>query len=332
MDQLSLVFLGTAGSAPTPRRGLPATLIRADGLRILVDCGEGTQQQLLRSVGLPDLDAIFITHYHLDHWLGLLGTLKSFDLRSRERPLRVLGPPGLRQLLRTVRPIIGRTGYPLEAQELDGDEVVRFGGFEIEAFRVDHRVLAYGYALFEDERPGAFDAGKAEALGIPHGPERARLHRGETVTFDGPDGRPVTVEPHEVVGESRLGRSVVFSGDTAPCEATREIAAEADVLVHEATFLDVDRQRAIETGHSTASQAAGVAADAGVRLLALTHLSTRYAPRELKTEARAVFPNTLVPRDFQVLDLPVHGAPALSDLPEPVRQEPLVPSGEQELL
>jgi len=328
-----VVFLGTAGSAPTPRRGLPAALIRADGLRILVDCGEGTQHQLLRSVGLPDLDAIFLTHYHLDHWLGLLGTLKSFDLRSRERPLRVLGPPGLRQLLKMMRPVIGRTGYPLDVHELDGDEVVRFDGFEVEAFRVDHRVLAYGYALFEDERPGTFDAEKAEALGIPHGPERAQLHRGETVTFTRADGETVTVEPHEVVGESRLGRSVVFSGDTAPCDATREIAADADALVHEATFLDADRERAIETGHSTALQAAQVAADAGVRLLALTHLSTRYPPRDVRAEARTVFPETVVPRDFQVLDLPVHGKPTLRDAAEGIRPEPLVPStAEQELL
>jgi len=330
VDQLSLVFLGTAGSAPTPRRGLPATLLRADGVRILIDCGEGTQQQFLRSIGLPDLDAIFLTHFHLDHWLGLLGTLKTFDLRGRERPLRLFGPPGLLQLLKLVRPIVGRTGYPLEVRELDGDEAVRFDGFEVEAFRVDHRVTAYGYAFFEDERPGTFDAAKAEALEIPHGPERAELHRGNAITFTRADGTPVRVEPHEVVGESRLGRAIVFTGDTAPCDATREIAQDADVLVHEATFLDADRDRARETRHSTAKQAATVAHDAGVRLLALTHLSTRYTAKDIRAEARAVFPDTVVPRDFQVLDVPVHGPPQLSD--DGIRHDPLVPSSSEQLL
>src|ERR1700710_2556211 len=153
---LSLFFAGTAGSVSTPRRGLPALLLRAGGERILFDCGEGTQQQLLRSIGLPDLDAIFISHLHLDHWLGLVGMLKTFDLRARDAPLTIYGPAGLVALFRTLRPIVGRTLYPLSIEELEPHAEVRFGNFQIASFPVKHRVEAYGYAFVEDDRPGRF--------------------------------------------------------------------------------------------------------------------------------------------------------------------------------
>src|SRR3954467_1469086 len=162
--ELSIFFAGTAGSVPSARRGLPATLVRAGGDRVLFDCGEGTQQQLLRSVGLPELDAIFVTHFHLDHWLGLVGMLKTFDLRSRDRPLTVHGPPGLRALFSALRPILGRLGYPLHLVELEGHAEVPFGGYRIASFPVKHRVEALGYAFVEDERPGRFDAAAARAL------------------------------------------------------------------------------------------------------------------------------------------------------------------------
>lgn len=301
---LSLFFAGTAGSVPTARRGLPALLLRAGGERILFDCGEGTQQQLLRSIGLPDLDAIFLTHYHLDHWLGLVGMLKTFDLRGRERPLPVHGPPGLHALLRMLRPIVGRTGYALEPAELERHEEVRFGSFLVSSFPVKHRVEAYGYAFVEDDRPGRFDVEAARRLGVSEGPDFGRLQRGEAV-----DG----VRPEQVVGETRPGRRIVLSGDTAPCQAVEVFAHGADLLVHEATFVDAERDRARETAHSTARQAAELARDAGVRLLALTHLSTRSFPREVRDEARAVFPDTIVPRDFDAVAVPFpeRGEPTL---------------------
>src|SRR3954454_20537091 len=199
---LSLFFAGTAGSVPTARRGLPALLLRAGGERLLFDCGEGTQQQLLRSVGLPELDAIFLTHYHLDHWLGLVGMLKTFDLRAGERPLAVHGPPGLRQLFELLRPVIGRTGYPLSLVELERHDEIRFGGYVLSAFPVKHRVEAYGYAFVEDDRPGRFDVQAAQRLGITHAPDFGRLQRGEVV-----DG----VRPEQVMGQPRAGRRIVFS-------------------------------------------------------------------------------------------------------------------------
>ncbi len=301
---LSLFFAGTAGSVPSARRGLPAILLRAGGERILLDCGEGTQQQLLRSAGLPELDAIFISHFHLDHWLGLVGMLKTFDLRARERPLAIHGPKGLKALFTTLRPIVGRTGYPLSLVELEPYEEVRFDGYSIGSFPVRHRVEAYGYAFVEDDRPGRFDADAARALGVTEGPDFGRLQRGETVGG---------VRPEQVVGEDRPGRRIVYSGDTAPCQAVEVLADRADVLIHEATFLSDELARARETGHSTAAQAAEIARDAGVRLLALTHLSTRYFPREIRDEARAVFPATVVPRDFDAIEVPFpeRGEPVL---------------------
>jgi ribonuclease Z len=301
---VSLFFAGTAGSVPTARRGLPALLLRAGGERILIDCGEGTQQQLLRSVGLPDVGAIFITHFHLDHWLGLLGIVKTFDLRGRERPLTIYGPPGLRQLFGGLRPVIGRAAYPLELVDLEPHDEVRFDAFLISPFPVKHRIEAYGYAFVEDDRPGRFDVDAARALGIQDGPDFGRLQRGEIVNG---------VRPEQVMGETRSGRRIVISGDTAPCQAVEVFAHGADVLVHEATFMEEERARARETFHSTAHQAAEIARDAGVRLLALTHLSTRYFPRDIREEARAVFPNTVVPRDFDEIAVPFpeRGEPAI---------------------
>jgi ribonuclease Z len=306
---LDVFFAGTAGSVPTARRGLPAVLVRRGGDPILFDCGEGTQRQLVRPVGLPHVRDVFLTHYHVDHWLGLPGMLKTFDLRDRDRPLVVHGPPGLDQLMKVLRPIYGRLGFPLEIVELQAGDDVRRDGYTVAAFAVEHRVPAFGYALFEDERPGRFDAELAERLGVRPGPDFGRLQAGEAV-----DG----VTPDQVVGPARPGRKVVLSGDTAPCDALRVAAHAADLLVHESTFADEEVERAAQTSHSTAIQAATIARDAEVGMLALTHLSTRYGGREIRDEARAVFPNTVVPRDFDAVELPF-----------PERGEPRLVRGEE---
>jgi len=318
---LSIFFAGTAGSVPTSRRGLPATLIRRGSDKVLIDCGEGTQRQLIRSVGLPEITEVFLTHLHLDHWLGLPGMLKSFDLRDRSAPLTVFGPPGTKALLDTLqRTVFGRLKYRFKAVDLEPDGIVEFDGYEIHALRVRHRGEAYGYALIEEDRPGRFDAALAASLGVAPGPDFGRLQRGETVGG---------VAPGQVVGETRRGRRVVLSGDTSPCDMVRVAADGADVLVHEATFTSEERDRAMETGHSTARQAAELAAEAGVGLLALTHISTRYAGREIRDEARATFPRTEVPRDFDLIDVPFpekgppvlhhwdHGRPAPAETTAP---------------
>jgi ribonuclease Z len=314
---LSLFFAGTAGSVPTARRGLPALLVRRGGDKLLFDCGEGTQRQLLRSVGLPEVDAIFLTHFHLDHWLGLPGMLKSFDLRDRQAPLDLFGPPGTQQVLGTVSRLIGRLGYEFKVTEMGAGDDIEFDGYAVQAFNVRHRGTAFGYALVEEPRAGRFDAELAQRLGVAPGPDFGRLQRGETV-----DG----VTPGQVVGPQRPGRRVVISGDTAPCDMLRVAAEHADVLVHEATFLEDERERALQTLHSTARQAAELAGEAGVRLLALTHLSTRYTGGEIRDEARAVFPRTVVPRDFDTIEIPFaeRGEPHLVRSDEQQAPDPLL--------
>jgi ribonuclease Z len=296
---LDVLFLGTAGSAPSARRALPATLMRRGGDRLLFDCGEGTQRQLLRSIGLIDLEEIFLTHFHADHVLGLPGMIKSFGLRGREVPLTVYGPPGLRALFDALGPIIGRNPYRIDLVELGPNEELRRDGYLIAPFEVRHRVPTYGYALIEDDRPGRFDDALARELGVEFGPDFGRLQRGEVVT-----GSKGEVRPEQVVGEPRRGRKVVLSGDTAPCDMTRAVAHNADLLIHEATFLTEERERASETAHTTAAQAAEIADEAGVVLLALHHVSPRYGGGEIRREARSVFPNTIVPRDFDRVEIP----------------------------
>jgi ribonuclease Z len=292
---LSLFFAGTAGSVPTARRGLPALLLRRGGDRLLFDCGEGTQRQLLRTVGLPDMQAVFLTHHHADHWLGLPGMLKSFELRDRDAPLTVYGPPGTSALMAAMRIVYGRLRYPFEVVDLEAGEDVGYDGYEVTPFNVNHRSRAFGYAIVEAPRPGRFDAELATELGVEFGPDFGRLQRGEEVNG---------VRPEQVVGPERPGRKIVLSGDTGPCEMLRVAAHEADVLVHEATFTDEERERAMQTGHSTARQAAELAREADVRLLVLTHISTRYAGGEIRDEARAIFERTEVPRDFDSVEVP----------------------------
>ncbi|MBV9820494.1 MAG: ribonuclease Z [Solirubrobacterales bacterium] len=302
--ELSVFFAGTAGSVPTSRRGLPAILVRRGGDQILFDCGEGTQRQLVASVGLTDLTEILLTHFHADHWLGLPGMLKTFDLRGRERPLTIYGPAGLRRLLTLVMAMAGRVGFELTIAELASGDVLERDGYRIAPVTVSHRGPAFGYVLFEDERPGAFDPGAAVAMGLAPGPEFGRVQRGETV-------RGVT--PADVMGPRRPGRKLVLSGDTRPSETLQIAAHGADVLVHEATFAEEERARAADNGHSTARQAAEVARAAEVRMLALTHVSTRHPFGLLRDEARAVFEPTVIPRDFDTIEIPFaeRGPPSL---------------------
>ena len=310
---LFVTFIGTAASVPTAARGTAATLISRGGERWLVDCGEGTQRQLLRSgMGLVDLDLVLITHLHGDHYLGLPGLVKTYGLRGRVRPLRLVGPRGLSRLMETLRPVIGRLPFILELQEVDEREVSvawRGEGYAVRAFPTRHSVPSVGYALMEEDRPGAFDLAAARGLGVPEGPLFGVLQRGGEITT--PDGR--VVRPDEVLGEARSGRAVVISGDTEPCAGTLEAARGAAVLVHEATFVDEERERARETRHTTAREAAALAREAGVGLLVLTHLSSRFAPRDVRAEAEAVFAPVLVPRDFDQIEVPF-----------PERGEPIV--------
>jgi ribonuclease Z len=298
---LDLVFLGTSASVPTANRNVAALMVRRGGDRLLFDCGEGTQRQLLRSsIGLVDLREIFLTHYHADHFLGLPGMLKTFALRGRELPLTIYGPPGLKALFSALRRIFGTLPYELELRELQLGDGLDRGDHAILPFPSQHGVSGLGYVLIERPRPGRFDVEAADALGVPPGRERGMLQRGESITLA--DGKVVT--PDEVLGEPRPGRKVVLGGDGVPGRTLLEAARGADVLVQEATFLADERERAAETLHSTAAGVAELAREAGVALLALTHVSNRYFGPEVAREAREVFTETVVPRDFDIIDVP----------------------------
>lgn len=302
---LSLRFLGTSASRPTVERGLSSVALVRDGETLMFDCGEGTQRQMMRwGVGFT-LEDIFFTHFHTDHFLGVLGLLKTLSLQVREAPLRIWGPRGAQALFKRAEGIGNeRLTFPLSVTDLEPGAVVRRKDYEVRAFAADHRKgAALGFALVEDIRRGRFDPELARTLGIPEGPLWGRIHKGESVTLE--DGR--VAGPHELVGPERPGRRVVISGDTRPCAATIDAAAGADLLVHEATFGDEEAARAAETMHSTAREAATVAKMAGVRRLALTHFSARYSrdPSDLAREAREVFTGELVmAKDGLELEIP----------------------------
>jgi len=296
---LSVTFLGTGGSVPSARRSTASVLVARGGERLLFDCGEGTQRQMQRSLGLVQVDEIYLTHFHADHVLGLPGLLKTYDLTDREPPLTVHGPPGLKDLFKVMRPLIGRLGFRVELVELPPGEAVAHDGYAVESFEAAHGVRANGYALVEAERPGRFDPAAALAAGVPEGPAFAALQRGEAVEGD---AGPVT--PEQVMGSARAGRTVVITGDTAPSPGTVAAAADAELLVHDASFAEEDAQRAAETGHSTVGQAAAVAAEAHVKLLALVHISSRYHVGKVLEEAREVFEPCIAPRDFDTIEIP----------------------------
>ncbi len=296
---LTVTFLGTGGSVPSARRSTASVLIARGGERLMFDCGEGTQRQMQRSLGLTQVDELYLTHFHADHILGLPGLLKSYDLTDREAPLAVYGPPGLRDLFKILKPLVGRLGFEIGLNELGAGDAVGHDGYAVEPFKVAHGTRANGYALVEGERPGRFDIEAAKRLGVPEGPSFADLQRGEEV-----QGAAGPVRPDDVVGAARPGRTVVVTGDTSPSPATVAAAADAELLIHDASFAEEDAQRAAETGHSTVGQAAAVAREAHVKMLALVHISSRYHVGKVLEEAQAVYEPTVAPKDFDVIEIP----------------------------
>jgi ribonuclease Z len=300
---LSLTFLGTGASIPTIDRNVAGLAVQREGETILFDCGEGNQRQMMRyGVGFAFRD-IFFTHYHADHLLGVTGLLRTMGLQDRTAPVVLYGPRGAQRVLGAAISLgIERNKFPVEILEIKpGDRLAR-DEYDIVVFETEHRADTVGYALVEHTRLGRFHPERARELGIPEGPLWGQLHKGQTVTL--PDGR--TVGPAELVGAPRRGRIMVYTGDTRPHLSVIEAARGADLLVHEATFSGEELERAKETGHSTAAEAARVAFEAGARRLVLTHISSRYNrdASELLAEAKAVFPDTVIARDGMTLDVP----------------------------
>jgi ribonuclease Z len=300
---LSVTFLGTGAATPTIDRNVAGLAVHREGETLLFDCGEGNQRQMMRyGVGFAFRE-IYFTHYHADHMLGVTGLLRTMGLQDRSAPVMLYGPKGAQRILgAAVNLGIERNKFPVEIVEIQAGDRLARDEYELVVFETEHRADTVGYALVEQLRLGRFDPDKARAMGIPEGPLWGQLHKGKTVTL--PDGR--MVGPAELVGPPRPGRTLVYSGDTRPNLAVIEASRGADLLVHEATFGSDELERARETGHSTAAEAARVALEAGVRRLILTHISSRYTrdAAELLAEARGVFPETVIARDGMTVDVP----------------------------
>ncbi|HXU61052.1 MAG TPA: ribonuclease Z [Polyangia bacterium] len=294
MSLLRVTVLGTSAAQPTLRRGLSAVSVRAHRDHFLIDCGEGTQRQLLRFGAGFDLDFVLFTHSHADHVLGIIGFLRTMAMGGRTAPMTLYGPrPFVEERLPALVTLGGsELSFPVHYVALEDGQTVARDGYRVRAVAVEHRVPALGYVLEEPPRPGEFQLDRARALGIPEGPLYGQLQAGHPITLA--DGRQV--QPDEVLGPSRRARKLAVSGDTRPSAAFAQAAGGADLLIHESTFAASELPRARETGHSTAAEAAAVAAQAGARELILTHLSARHdtAPEPLVAEARALFDGDVV--------------------------------------
>lgn len=301
---LAIRMLGTSASRPTVERNVASLALHREGETLMFDCGEGTQRQMMRwgvSFALAD---IFFTHLHADHILGVIGLIRTMSLQGRAEPLTLWGPRGSSRVLKRAEGLgFERSTFPIEMVELETETPLKRAGYEIIPFAVDHRgSTSVGYSIVEATRKGRFDPARAKELGIPEGPLWGQIHRGQAVTLA--DGR--VIEPAALVGPARPGRHVVITGDTRPCRATVEHSRDADLLIHESTFSDEEADRAVETGHSTAREAAGVARDAGVRKLVITHFSARYSrdASSLDREAKEVFKATIVAKDGMEVEVP----------------------------
>ncbi|MCY0998933.1 ribonuclease Z [Myxococcus sp. MISCRS1] len=305
MSLLRLTFLGTSAAQPTLHRNLSGLAVKADTDLLLFDCGEGSQRQMVRFGTGFTVDAVFFTHFHADHYLGIIGFLRTLGMMGREHAIHLYGPPPARRLLhQAVHLGVEAMSFPVEIHEVKDGDVVRRNGYALHAIGVDHRINALAYALVEDERPGRFNLEKARELGVPPGPSFGKLQKGESVTLE--DGR--VVKPEDVLGAPRPGRKLVISGDTRPCAAVVKAAQDADLLIHESTFSDDEQARALETHHSTAREAARVAREAGARRLVLTHLSSRHDtdPAKLLAQAREEYKGPCeVAYDGFTLELPL---------------------------
>jgi ribonuclease Z len=302
LTDLQVIFLGTGGSIPTAKRGLSAVAIRRKNELLLFDCGEGTQRQMVQAkVGFKSRMKVFVTHMHGDHVLGLPGLLQTMSLLGRTKKLEVYGPRGIRKFVDAMCGTVRFTlTFPVEVHEVESGLVLdarEYGVYAVQSSHMDHSLA---YALAEKMRPGRFNIEKARELGVPEGPLWSELQRGNSVELA--DGR--TVKPEMVLGQSRQGRKIVYTGDTRSSQDIVDLAEGADLLIHEATFGDEMKERAIEDGHSTPSVAAQVAKKAKVKRLVLTHISARYNDVDVLLEqAKKIFDNTELAEDFMHLEV-----------------------------
>lgn len=303
MTDIHVIFLGTGGSVPTPKRGLSAIAIKRKDEMLLFDCGEGTQRQMIQAgVGFHRKTKIFVTHLHGDHVLGLPGLLQTMSLFGRKNKLEIYGPIGIKDFINSIDKTVRFTlTFPVFVKEIEEGIVCQEKEYTITAVKAVHIDPSLAYALVEKPRPGKFNVNKANELMVPEGPLWSKLQSGKAVRLS--DGR--LIEPSNVIGASRPGRIIVYTGDTGPSEKIVKLAKNADLLIHEATFDDEMKQRAIEDGHSTPSIAAETAKQACVKQLIITHISARYKNANLLLkQAKKIFYNTKIAKDFMELELP----------------------------
>jgi ribonuclease Z len=304
MTQMQIIFLGTGGSWPSVRRNVTSIALKRGREIILFDCGEGTQRQFQKShLSYMQISKIFISHFHGDHFLGLPGLIQTMQLNDRNDPLFVYGPKGMLYLLDKLLSLgYFKPSYPIIGREVKNKDIIEFDGYNIKVIEVDHGIPSVAYCLIEENRPGKFNKKKALELGIPEGPLFNRLQKGKKIKLE--NGK--IIKPDMVLGKSRPGRKIVYSGDTKPFEKMIKFSEKADVLIHEATFDDSLKEVSLDYGHSTATQTAEIAKKAKVKKLFIVHISPRYNNIEkIENDAKAIFKKTYIPKDFDSLEVPL---------------------------
>lgn len=300
---LRVIFLGTGGSLPTRNRNPSAVMVNREGELLLFDCGEGTQQQMMRAkTGMKNLTAIFISHFHADHFLGIPGLIQTMSFLGRTEPLIIYGPEGTREFTELFKAFgFFNFKYEIYGIELKPGEIVERKDYVIRALKTEHGIPSLGYVLIENSRLGRFNREKAVELGIPPGPLFAELQKGKSIEVDGR-----LVRPEDVMGHSRPGRTIVYTGDTRPCESILEASRDADLLIHDCSFSDEMKDWAKESGHSTAGEVAALAKKAGVRKLVLTHISSRYTDdvEPILKDSKGIFENLIVAEDLTDIEVP----------------------------
>jgi ribonuclease Z len=302
-------FLGTAGALPTTQKNPSCTMLKHGPTTLLFDCGEGAQQQMMRARTGFSVEAIFFSHWHADHFLGVFGLVQTLSFMGRTDSLTLYGPAGIEDFTTLVRQVGRYTlNFPLKGVEVRHGDAVRFSGFSVRVFATIHGIPSFGYAFCEDPRPGRFDRERAIAIGLPPGPLFGCLQRGENVRIVR-DGVEREITPADVMGPPRAGRKVVYTGDTRP--VPDQIAAiggcGADLLIHDATFDDAAGERAAEVFHATAGEAGVVAQTLGIQVLALVHISSRYtsASTHCKDAQKQFAGEIIAPADLTMREIHV---------------------------
>jgi ribonuclease Z len=301
---MELIFLGTSSALPTKDRNHSAVALKAFGEIILLDCGEGTQRQMTRARLSPmKINKILLTHFHGDHFLGLPGLVQSMAFRGRKNPLHIFGPVGTSQIMDCIKNLgYFNLSFPIHTYELDSGLVIENEDYRVSCCPTKHTIPNLAYSI-EEKRSPKFLLDKAIALGVKPGPDFGKLQAGIPINLNGE-----TVLPEQVLGEERKGRRIVYSGDTRPCSNMINFSFRADVLIHESTFDDSHQDKALENGHSTASEASQIAKSAQVRKLILTHISTRYRDTDLlEKEALKIFENPILAEDLMRIKVKLFG-------------------------